>query len=271
MRLSSLNKALLSGACGTAFVVSATAMAQAPVYDVNNSGTAELEKRITVLERMVDSRTEMQHRLQQQIDTMQGEIDQLRGSVEVHTNQLEKVLERQRELYLEIDKRVEALKQSTGQQGGNGSSSSSSSSGSSGNTSASTPSENASQPSMSEDEAYDNAVNLILKSREYDKAIPAFRSFIADYPNSQYSANAHYWLGQLLFNKREWAQAEEQFSQVVDRYEKSSKRAEAMLKLGAIAQRQGDNGTARDYFNRVISDYPNSSAKRLAESKLDNL
>nr|WP_223858132.1 tol-pal system protein YbgF [Salinimonas profundi] len=244
-------------------------MAQAPVYDVNNSGTAELEKRITVLERMVDSRTEMQHRLQQQIDTMQGEIDQLRGSVEVHTNQLEKVLERQRELYLEIDKRVEALKQSTGQQGSNGNSSTSSSSGSSNSSSSS--SDNASQPSMSEDEAYDNAVNLILKSREYDKAIPAFRSFIDDYPNSQYSANAHYWLGQLLFNKREWAQAEEQFSQVVERYTKSSKRAEAMVKLGVIAQRQGDDGTARDYFNRVISDYPNSSAKRLAESKLDSL
>lgn len=270
MRPSLLSKAFLSGACGTAFVVSATAMAQAPVYDVNNSGTAELEKRITVLERMVDSRTEMQHRLQQQIDTMQGEIDQLRGSVEVHTNQLEKVLERQRELYLEIDKRVEALKQSSGQQGGN-SSRSSSSSESSDNTSASSSADNASSPSMSEDEAYDNAVNLILKSREYDKAIPAFRSFIEDYPNSQYAANAHYWLGQLLFNKREWAQAEEQFIQVVERYTKSSKRAEAMVKLGVIAQRQGDNGTARDYFNRVISDYPNSSAKRLAESKLDSL
>ena len=267
MRKILLKSMLKGGAAGAALAASSIAFAQAPVYDVNNSGTAELEKRITVLERMVDSRTDMQHRLQQQLDSMQGEIDQLRGSVEVHTNQLEKVLERQRELYLEIDKRVEALKQSTGQSGGGASSEQTQRPTRGDNTSL----DSSSQPSMGEDEAYDNAVNLILKSKEYDKAIPAFRSFIDDYPNSQYSANAHYWLGQLLFNKREWAQAKEQFSEVVNRYEQSSKRAEAMLKLGVIAQREEDNDTAREYFERVIAKYPNSSAKRLAESKLDGM
>ena len=84
--------------CGAAF-------AQAPVVDAN--GGSELEQRIVVLERIVKSRTEMQHRLQTQLDNMQMEVDQLRGAVEVNTNELQKVLERQRELYLEIDKRVE--------------------------------------------------------------------------------------------------------------------------------------------------------------------
>lgn len=257
-------------ALSVAFAVSAAAQAQAPVYDVNNPQGSDLEKRITVLERMVDSRTQMQHRLQQQLDTMQGEIDNLRGAVEVHTNQLEKVLQRQRELYLEIDKRVEALKQSVGESGATQTNRSANrlDNTTAGNSSSSS-SNRASQ--AGEEEAYDNAVNLILESREYDKAIPAFQSFISDFPNSQYAANAHYWLGQLLFNKQNWQQAKAQFSEVADRFKKSSKRAEALLKLGVIEQRLGNTEQAKNYLNAVISEYPNSSARKLAESRLSSL
>ncbi|WP_218354540.1 tol-pal system protein YbgF [Alteromonas lipotrueiana] len=260
-----LRKHALTGvALSVACVISNASFAQAPVYDVNNPQGSNLEKRIVVLERMVDSRTQMQHRLQQQLNAMQGEIDDLRGSVEVHTNQLEKVLERQRELYLEIDKRVSSLKQSVGQQ--------TPASGSQVSTLAQeTRQESTSTPSLSEDDAYDNAVNLILESREYDKAIPAFREFINDYPKSQYAANAHYWLGQLLFNKQNWQEAKTQFSEVANQFKKSSKRAESLLKLGVIEQRLGNNGQAREYLNQVISQYPNSSARKLAESRLSSL
>ena len=251
-------------AFGVACAVSGAAAAQAPVYDVNNPQGSDLEKRITVLERMVDSRTQMQHRLQQQLDSMQGEIDDLRGAVEVHTNQLEKVLERQRELYLEIDKRVTSLKQSVGEQ-------SSDSPPATSQPAQQRQPEPSGKPSLSEDEAYDNAVNLILKSREYDKAIPAFRDFIDDFPNSQYAANAHYWLGQLLFNKQNWQEAKAQFSEVADGFKNSSKRAESLLKLGVIEQRLGNTGQAREYLNAVISQYPNSSARKLAESRLNSL
>ena len=51
----------------------------APVYNVNDS---DIESRLTVLERKVDNRSQMQHRLQQQIDNMQNELDELRGAVE---------------------------------------------------------------------------------------------------------------------------------------------------------------------------------------------
>ena len=53
---------------------------------------------------------------------------------------------------------------------------------------------------LNENQAYD-AVNMVLKEKNYDKAIPAFEGFIKQYPSSSYVPNAHYWLGQLLFNK----------------------------------------------------------------------
>jgi tol-pal system protein YbgF len=233
--------------------------AQAPV--VNANGGSELEQRIVVLERIVKSRTEMQHRMQTQLDNMQNEVDQLRGAVEVNTNELQKVLERQRELYLEIDKRVEALKQSGALTG-------TSPSGAISTVPESAP---ASSPQVGESEAYESAVNLILKSREYDKAIPAFQSFIERFPNSEYAPNAHYWLGQLLFNKQQWSDASEQFNIVVNRFSGSTKRPDALLKLGVIAERNGDNASARQLFLQVVNEHPDSSAKRLAESRLNNL
>lgn len=264
MQRSLLNKALRGATLCSALAVSAAASAQAPVYDAN--GGRDVEQRLAVLERMVDSRTEMQHRLQQQLDTMQGEVDELRGAVEEHTYQLEKVLERQRELYLEIDKRVEALKQSGG--------SSSNSRGAANTAPARQPanSQAASSPaSLDESAAYDNAVNLILKSREYDKAIPAFQAFIQRFPNSEYAPNAHYWLGQLLFNKQQWDAAKEQFSIVSTKFSDSAKRPDALLKLGIIAERKGDSSTARNLFKQVVNDFPDSSARKLAESRLNNM
>merc|ERR1712137_844251 len=150
MAYPSLRQLKLGVTFGAAFVVSSYASAQAPVYDAN--GGNDLEQRIAVLERIVKSRTEMQHRLQAQLDNMQNEVDELRGAVEVNTNELQKVLERQRELYLEIDKRVEALKQSGALQG-SAMPSAGVDSGSVSSPTASTPTQ---APQAGEDEAYEN-------------------------------------------------------------------------------------------------------------------
>ncbi|OFC69425.1 tol-pal system protein YbgF [Alteromonas confluentis] len=270
-----------------ALCISAVAQAQAPVYDLGNSPQASsassgapsstLEQRITVLERMVDSRTQMQHRLQQQIDTMQGEIDELRGTVEVHTNQLEKVLERQRELYLEIDKRVEALKQA-------GIGAASSADPQAAYTPPATPAASRptqSQPAastssaarndQSDSDAYEAAVNLILKSGEYDRAIASLQSFLSDYPDSSYVPNAHYWLGQILFREQQWDAAYEQFDTVVNQYSDSAKRPDAIFKLGMIAERQGNANKARSLFEQVIKEYPDSAATKLAQSRMSGV
>lgn len=243
-------------------VVSAAAAAQAPVVDANST---DIEGRLAAIESILDTRTESQHRIQSQLDIMQQEIDELRGALEVHTNQLEKILQRQRELYLEIDKRVEALKAtasvSVPVQGTGGV----------------TPSQSSgvdtvgAQATGNETESYEAAVNLILKDRDYARAVPAFQAFLRQYPDSQYSANAHYWLGQLLFNQQEWANAQQQFAIVVDRFPDSSKRADSILKMGIIAQRQGNEALARQLFNRVISEYPDSSARNLAENRIGQL
>jgi tol-pal system protein YbgF len=221
--------------------------APAPVVDVNGVSNVD---RIAALESMFAARTTAQHRIQEQLVALQEEVNELRGSVELHNYQLEKILERQRELYLEIDKRFESMVvQSTNEQ---------------------TPTIEA-PISANENDAYDKAVNLILKDKRYDQAIPEFQAFLQNYPNSDYVSNAHYWLGQLLFNKQDWEGAVEQFKVIVNKFSDSGKRPEAMLKLGISEFERSNVARAKQLWQQVVSEYPDSSAGKLADKRLKNL
>jgi tol-pal system protein YbgF len=228
--------------------------APAPVTDVTSGSS---DQRITELERKFSSRTEAQHRQQEQLDTMQNEVNQLRGSIEVQNYQLEKILERQRELYLEIDKRIQAVRtdSSTMQ-----------------TATVNPPVATQEAPlSENENEAYDKAVNLILKDRLYEQAIPEFRSFLQNFPNSSYVPNAHYWLGQLLFNKQDWAGAGQQFQSLITSYPDSSKRADATLKLGISEMERSNAARAKQLWEQVVAEFPDSSSANLAEKRLKGL
>lgn len=118
-----------------------------------------------------------------------------------------------------------------------------------------------------EQSAYQAAVDLILKDRDYDGAITALKDFQVKYPNSGYAANAHYWLGQLYFAKKQDVDSAKSFAAVAS-YKDSSKRADALVKLGDIAKRNNNDKAANKYYQQVISEYPNSSAAKLAQSNL---
>ena len=249
----------------SALIYSGVCLAQAPVVDVNapqqtsilpagaTITNAQLESRLAVLERIIESRSDTQQRMQQQIDNLQEDIGNITGSIELHNHQLEQILERQRQLFLELEERFEALQsQST----------------SVANNINSTGTSNAGAPPQGEQAAYQAAVNLILQDQDYDNAVPAFRDFISKYPNSDLSDNAHYWLGQLLYNDQKWAAAQEQFSQVVEKFAGSTKRADSLLKLGMIAKNTGDTNLATQYFEQVVEEYPTTTPARLANEQL---
>ncbi|WP_088331906.1 tol-pal system protein YbgF [Lacimicrobium sp. SS2-24] len=236
---------------GVMAVAAPVVLAQAPVSDLS---AGSLESRIATLERMVEARSGAQHNIQRQLDIMQQEVNELRGSVEEHSYKLEQILQRQRELYVEIDNRMQAISNQptpTLPPAGNANASSA-----------------PALSSLGEDDAYDRAVNLILREKRYDQAIPEFEAFLQQYPTSGYAANAHYWLGQLHFNKQQWTDSSTHFEQVVNQFPDSNKRADSLLKLGMIAQNQANLAKAQQLFEQVIRDYPESSARKLAEPRL---
>lgn len=235
-----------------------------------------MQSRLEVIERIVQSRTQSQVGLQAQLDNLQLEVDTMRGNLEVQTRELQKVLERQKQLFLQLDDSLAASTPidnatSGAVDGGLAAAVPTTTSDAapvdavagSGNPSA------ADTLAKTDAEAYNEAVNLILKERQYEQAIPAFEQFLSNYPNSSRRPNAHYWLGQLLFNQKEWQAAISQFESVVNKYPMSNKRADSIYKLGLALSAQGNLPAAKQRFEQVVNEYPDSTSANLAKRELD--
>ena len=232
--------------------------APAPVSDLSGSNVASArtnESEVQRLERLLQNRNRVQLQLQQQVDNMALEISDLRGQLEQNNYEMQQMLQRQRELFIELDKlrsqkaaapavETPAPKQDKGAA--------------------------AAKYTTNADEqtAYQNAVDLILKKRDYTGAIAAFQKFQSDYPDSTFSANSHYWLGQLYFAKKQDKDAVKSFAAVVS-YKDSNKRADALVKLGDIATRNNNATQAKKYYQQVLDEYPNSASAKLANERLN--
>ncbi|GAA5188501.1 tol-pal system protein YbgF [Ferrimonas gelatinilytica] len=221
--------------------------APAPVVEVTGNSqlsATDLSGRVERLEQLLRAQSQSQLRLEQMVDQMQREIGELRGQNEQQSYQLEQMVERQRQLYQELTKRQAPAAAAPAKPTG------------------------PAVQSLSEADSYTRALNLATKERRFDDAIPAFQQFIEQYPESSYTANAYYWLGQLLYNKGEIDQAREMFSTLSQSYPNSGKRADALLKQGLIVQRQGDEAAAQKFFSQVIEQYAGSSAAKIAQKHI---
>lgn len=261
-----LNKVLL----GLSLSVSSLGLAAepAPVIDVSNNSTGiststgvttgSMSEQLASLSRKLDARNRAQVNVQRQLDELQNEVNELRGITELHSHQLSQIIERQRELYQELDRRVtQAL-----------SSSSVPASSALGVAETDVSVVQNYSKDLTENEAYDRAVNMVLKDKRYADAIPEFQAFNKKYPQSTYSANAHYWLGQLLYSQGDLVKAKAEFEQVVNQYPDSSKRADALLKLATLAQKENNISQAQLLYKKVLSEYPDSSAAKLSTTRL---
>jgi len=185
-----------------------------------------------------------------QLQVLQQEVQELRGTVEEQSHQLERIARDQQEQYIDLDRRVAALRN---------------------NASAptiATPAQVAppsSTGSGSERDAYTEAFNL-MKNRQFDESADAFNKLIADYPNGQFTPNAFYWLGELYLAKTEYEKARQSFAQVANLYPDHSKVPDALYKLGVVYHRLGDKERALEYLRKVRAEYPQSSAAGLAET-----
>ena len=234
-------------------VGAATQVVAAPAPVTELGGSNGQDNSLARLERMIEARNQVQLDMQRQLDQLASEMDELRGLVERNSYDLSQMLERQRELYREVDALSRQPQKQVKEEAA-----------------PETASSETYTSNVSENEAYEHAVNLILKEKDYSGAVKAFQEFLAAYPESAYKANAHYWLGQLYFTQNQLAEAGEHFKAVAS-IEDSNKRADAMLKLGVIAERSKKPDEARKLYQAVISAYPDSTSSRQAERNLKGL
>ncbi|CAM2802365.1 tol-pal system protein YbgF [Vibrio ordalii] len=235
--------------------------APAPVADLSNSVSVSTsrakkpssESDVQRLERLLENRNSVQLKMQQQLDDMALEVSELRGQLERNSYDMQQMLQRQRELFIELDRVRGEMKNKT--------------------TSSSQPTVDTDiagtfSSNVDEQTAYQNAVDLILKKRDYSGAIAAFQQFQKDYPDSNFASNAHYWLGQLYFAKKQDKEATQSFAAVIT-YSDSNKRADALVKLGDIAKRNNNLAQANKYYQQVVDEYPSSASAKVAKENLN--
>jgi len=107
-----------------------------------------------------------------------------------------------------------------------------------------------------------------FKEGKYDKARTDFQNFLKQFPNTEYSERAQFWIGECYYFEKKYEEAILEYEKVVKNYPKGNKISSALLKQGLSFLMLGDKSSAKLILRQVIKNYPNTSQARIAKSKL---
>jgi len=115
--------------------------------------------------------------------------------------------------------------------------------------------------------AYASAYEEFTQGK-YEKARVGFQSFIKQYPDTEYSDNAQFWIGECYYFEKKYEKAILEYEKVAKNYPEGNKVPYARLKQGLSFLKLGDKFGAKLILQQVIKDYPNTNQARIARSKL---
>lgn len=260
----------------------------APVIDRSGGGystsavavpkatASSLETRVARLERLMENQALVD--MLMRLDSLQTESQSNRGELEGLVHEFQNLKQRQRDLYLDIDRRLRAAELASvavnsapavpaainiaplasvpavGMDGG-----------------FSVVAEpTAPADPVAERAAYQKAFDE-LKQGRYEEAITAFQAFSVQFPRGEYASNAQYWLGEANYVTRRYRVAEKEFKKVIDAYPDSSKVADAMLKLGYTYYELSEWAAAREILSEVVARNSRGTVARLAQNRLQKM
>lgn len=220
-------------------------------------------------------------KLIEKVQSLQKEVQELRGQLEVQAHDLKMLQQQQLAFYKDLDARL-------GTTAANAASAKPSTELSLGakvevpqpkdslakNSKYLTPAKKESQVSRTnpadEQISYLAAYELV-KNKQFDDAIVSMESFVQKYPQGGYTANAEYWLGELYLVKKDYSKALKHFDLVLNEFPTSSKSAASMLKSAYVFNALGNQEEAIKRLQHVISTYPDTPTAQMAKAKLESI
>lgn len=252
--------------------------AQAPVVDAR-----DLDERLKRLERLIGSEGLL--KLFEEVESLGTEVRELRGQLEVQSHTIEQLKQRQRQLYLDVDQRLQTIESAPPAQAAGPSPQPSvpaapaapASQAAEGGvpmpdpapatSAAAGTTETAGVDPFAEQQAYQGAFDL-LKAGRYEDAAGAFEQFIVEYPTGSYADNAQYWLGETYYITRRFAESVQEFQRLVAQHPNSQKLTHALLKIGYAHDELGNRAEAERVLGDLIARHPQSAAAGLARKRL---
>lgn len=110
----------------------------------------------------------------------------------------------------------------------------------------------------------------LYSANNFPGAIESFELFLKNNPQSEYAANALYWIGECYYSLSTLPKAKEYFFKVAGSYPNSSKAPDSLLKLGYTLTAMGEKDKALAIFDSLIKTYPSSGAALKARERLSS-
>ncbi len=215
------------------------------------------------------------------LESLKTEVSSLRGEIEVQTHTIEQLKQKQRELYTDVDNRLQRVENNGATNSGtlttskdteitpafeNTESANEESSEVLEIADSTNDATKAPDPAKAE-AAYQKAFKLLKDSR-YDQALVAFKSFLNDYPTNPFSDNAQYWLAETNYVMQKYELAINEYQALLNTYPDSKKVSHALLKIGYSYAELGNESDAKKTLEEVKAQYPGTTAARLATERL---
>lgn len=198
------------------------------------------------LEGRIDASGRAQIELANQNEALRTEIARLRGQIEVLTNEVESIKQRQRDFYLDLDTRLQRL-EGTGVPSG--------------------PAGAKADPAT-ESRDYEAALNL-LKEGKQREALAALQTFVVQHPSGTYTPGAHFWAGNAALQLKDAGAAVGHFQAVLAQWPDDALAPDAMMGLANSQQIMGDSKTAQRTLQSLVERYPSSNAAQQAKQRLN--
>jgi tol-pal system protein YbgF len=122
-----------------------------------------------------------------------------------------------------------------------------------------------------EEAAYQAALDALVERFEAADAARKFQAFIRDFPASPLVPNAYYWLGESFYVTQNYDLALEAFETLLAQHPGSRKEADAHLKIGFCQVAMGDRAQGEATLREVTARHAGTDAAGKAESRLRTL
>ncbi|WP_028621923.1 tol-pal system protein YbgF [Pseudomonas sp. Ant30-3] len=210
-----------------------------------------------------------------QLQSMQEQISRQQGIIEVLQNDVARMKQESLERYQDLDRRIgsgvapAATPENSSTGGDPGAAGAAAGAGAA--AAATAPPAGSEPADPAKEKLYYDAAFDLIKAKDFDKASQAFAAFLRKYPNSQYSGNAQYWLGEVNLAKGDLQGAGQAFAKVSQLYPKHNKVPDSLYKLADVERRLGHADKVKGILQQVVSQYPGTSAAQLAQRDLQRM
>lgn len=104
---------------------------------------------------------------------------------------------------------------------------------------------------------------------DYERARRKFEAFLKQYPNTELSDNAQFWIGETFYAKKDYEKAILEYEKAIAKYPEGDKIPAALLKQALAFLELGDKTNGRNLLKRVIERYPQSEQADMAKKRLE--